>query len=39
MHLRTIMLRQIPATILAGLVYLAAWLVRGTLRIDPRKSP
>jgi hypothetical protein len=39
MYLRAIILCQIPATIIAGLVYLAAWLFRGSLRLDPRKSP
>jgi hypothetical protein len=36
MYLQSVVLCQIPATILAGLVYLAAWLVRGSLRTDSR---
>ena len=35
-YLRTILLCQIPATILAGLVYAIAWLFRGSRRMDSR---
>jgi len=35
-YLRTIMLCQIPATLLAGLVYAIAWLFRGPRRTDSR---
>jgi hypothetical protein len=35
-YVQTIIICQIPATILAGLVYLTAWLVRGSLRVDHR---
>src|SRR5260370_30224399 len=31
-YLQTIVLCQIPATIIAGLIYLAAWVGRGSLR-------
>ena len=35
-YIDTIALCQIPATIIAGLVYLTAWVVRGSLRTDRR---
>jgi len=36
-YVYTVFLCQIPATIIAGLVYLVAWLVRGW-QMDRRKS-